>query len=118
MSSLADEELVFELKQSRDRISEHTGRPCRHLAYPFGSPQSIGSRAPAMAQQFYDSAVTMDLGHVDFADPWLLPRLPLYPENSKRFAQLKILLKCNLINRPRSEHAGHESTAAQAALLK
>jgi peptidoglycan/xylan/chitin deacetylase (PgdA/CDA1 family) len=95
MSSLNEEELAFEMKHSRDVVAEHTGRPCRHLAYPFGSPQSIGTRAVATARQFYDSATTMSLGGVDYANPWLLPRIPLYPENSTRLARLKVLLKCS-----------------------
>ena len=105
MSSLTDEELLFEMKHSRDLVSERSARPCRHLAYPFGSWQSIGTRAAAAAQRFYDSAVTMDLGHVESASPWLLPRIPLYPENSRRMAHLKILLKCNPLHRPKVEFA-------------
>ena len=93
MSSLTGEEVALEMKRSRDTVTEHTGRECRHLAYPFGNWQSIGARAVATAARFYDSAVTMSLGHVDFAHPWLLPRIPLYPENSTLFARLKILLK-------------------------
>ncbi|HEV2201984.1 MAG TPA: polysaccharide deacetylase family protein [Bryobacteraceae bacterium] len=104
MSSLTEEELVFEMRHSRDRVAEHTGRPCRHLAYPFGSPPSIGAQAAATAAQFYDSAVTMSLGHVGSANPWLLPRIPLYPENSLRFARLKILLKCRTFG-PAEGHA-------------
>jgi peptidoglycan/xylan/chitin deacetylase (PgdA/CDA1 family) len=101
MSSLSEEELAFEMKHSRDVIAEHTARPCRHLAYPFGGPQSIGLRAPAVAQRFYDSAATMTPGHVANANPWLLPRIPLYPENSTRFAQLKVFLKCGAIRPPK-----------------
>jgi peptidoglycan/xylan/chitin deacetylase (PgdA/CDA1 family) len=97
MSSLTEDELVFEMKRSRDLVTEHTGRPCRHLAYPFGSWQSIGVRAAAAAERWYDSAVTMSLGPVDFANPWLLPRIPLYPENSTLVARMKILLKCNIL---------------------
>jgi len=52
MSSLTDDELIFEMKNSRDSISEHTGRVCRHLAYPFGSSASIGPRAPASLNVF------------------------------------------------------------------
>lgn len=99
MSALTEEELEFEMKHSRDKVAEHTGRPCRHLAYPFGSPQSIGARAATLANRFYDSAVTMSLGHVDSADPWLLPRIPLYPTNSNLLVRLKVLLKCNEIGR-------------------
>jgi peptidoglycan/xylan/chitin deacetylase (PgdA/CDA1 family) len=92
MSTLTDEELAFEMKTSRDLVAEHTGLPCRHLAYPFGNPLSIGERAAAMAERFYDSAVTMTRGHVDSANPWLLPRIPLYPKNSNLVARLKIFL--------------------------
>ncbi len=105
MSSLTEEELVFEMKHSRDLVTEHTGRPCRHLAYPFGSRQSIGTRAASTAERFYDSAVTMNLGHVDFANPWLLPRIPLYPKNSILFARLKILLKCGAVSSVKSDRA-------------
>jgi peptidoglycan/xylan/chitin deacetylase (PgdA/CDA1 family) len=106
MSALTDQELIFELKHSRDTVASHTGRPCRHLAYPFGSDQSIGSRASVMAQQFYDSAVTMSLGGVDQANPWLLPRIPLYPENSTRLAKVKVLMKCTHIRRPSPTSSG------------
>lgn len=105
MSSLTEDELVFEMKHSRDLVTEHTGRRCRHLAYPFGSWQSIGVRAAAAAEHWYDSAVTMSLGPVDLANPWLLPRIPLYPENSTRFAQLKILLKCSTLSPLKPERA-------------
>jgi len=101
MSSLTGEEIEFEMKRSRDTITEHTGRECRHLAYPFGNGRSIGPRAVAMAARFYDSAVTMSQGNVDCAHPWLLPRIPLYPENSNLFARLKILLKCSSLTAPR-----------------
>jgi peptidoglycan/xylan/chitin deacetylase (PgdA/CDA1 family) len=100
MSSLTDEELAFEMKYSRDVVSEHCRRQCRHLAYPFGSLSSIGPRAAAAAERFYDSAATMVLGHVDDANPWLLPRIPLYPENSTFRARAKILLKCSVAGRP------------------
>jgi peptidoglycan/xylan/chitin deacetylase (PgdA/CDA1 family) len=102
MSALSAEDLEFELRHSRDLVAKYTGRPCRHLAYPFGSPQSIGKRAAKEAARFYDSATTMSLGHVDSANPWLLPRIPLYPENSTLFARVKILLKCSTITVPKS----------------
>jgi peptidoglycan/xylan/chitin deacetylase (PgdA/CDA1 family) len=102
MSALSDDELALEMKRSRDRVSDHTGRSCRHLAYPFGGSQSIGALAPVIARRFYDSAVTMSLGHVDAADPWLLPRIPLYPENSVLLARLKVALRCSRLGGGRS----------------
>jgi|SRR5665213_402362 len=91
MSALTDSELEAEMKHSRDLIASYTGRACRHFAYPFGSDRSIGPRAVSAAQRFYDSAVTMSLGNVDFAHPWLLPRIPLYTANHGWFARLKLL---------------------------
>jgi peptidoglycan/xylan/chitin deacetylase (PgdA/CDA1 family) len=96
MSALTEDELVFEMKHSRDVVSERCGSACRHLAYPFGSPLSIGARAAAMASRFYDSAVTMSAGGAgDGALPWLLPRIPLYASNSKMAAWLKTHLLCS-----------------------
>jgi peptidoglycan/xylan/chitin deacetylase (PgdA/CDA1 family) len=106
MSTLTDEELIFEMKYSRDLVSRHTGRPCRHLAYPFGSKRSIGPRAALIARQFYDSAATMTLGSVESANPWLLPRIPLYPENPTWYVNLKILLKCSRLQGLLSAHGG------------
>jgi len=113
MSALSDDVLALELKRSRDTISEHTCRPCRHLAYPFGSSMSIGTVAPALAQTFYDSAVTMDLGHVDAANPWLLPRIPLYAQNSSSVARLKVVLKCSRLAGFRARHELDPETSSR-----
>lgn len=94
VSALSGPELEKELRQSRERIEEHTGRPCRHFCYPFGSAEAIGAQAPRVARQFYDSAVTLSMGPVEAADPWLLPRIPFYEKNSLTFARLKVALKC------------------------
>ena len=105
MSALLERDLAYEMKRSRDIISEHTSRECRHLAYPFGSDQSIGTLAPQLARQYYDSAATMSLGSVRGANPWLLPRIPLYPQNSHAKARLKVLLKCGKWTSRRSDAA-------------
>src|SRR5260370_42709380 len=57
MSTFTEEEIIFEMKHSRDVVTEHTGRPCRHLAYPFGSRQSIGARSAAKGKRFSNSAI-------------------------------------------------------------
>ena len=117
MSTLTDQELIFEMKHSRDLISHHTRRACRHLAYPFGSSRSIGQRASLIAQKLYDSAATMTLGSVDSAHPWLLPRIPLYPENPPWYANLKILLKCGWVNGLLGARGGDLSIAETAVSL-
>lgn len=97
VSALSEEEIIFEMCHSRDVVSQRTGRPCRHLAYPYGSPRSIGPLAPRVAARFYDSAATMVMGSVDGADPFLLPRIPLYESTSRRKARLKLLLNCRAL---------------------
>jgi peptidoglycan/xylan/chitin deacetylase (PgdA/CDA1 family) len=95
MSALTDEELVAEMKHSRDVVTGQSGSPCRHLAYPFGSPMSIGNHAVAVAERFYDSAATMTMRGAAHAHPWLLPRIPLYANNSMLLAWTKTLLRYN-----------------------
>ena len=97
MCALSEQELEFELKLSRDLISEHTGRLCRHLAYPFGSRRSIGSLVPVYAKKFYSSATTMILGPVTNANHWFLPRIPIYARNSPVFATAKVILSGNTL---------------------
>ena len=94
MSALTLQELNHEMAFSRDLIARYTGRPCCHLAYPFGSPRGIGPYAAETARKYYDSAATLTLGTIDSCNFWLLPRIPLYPRNSRLFARLKVLLKC------------------------
>ena len=95
MSALTEEEIAAEMALSQKAIEEHTNRPCRHLCYPFGSPESIGTLAPELARRYYDSAATMRLGSADHSDLWRLRRIPLYPENSLPGAWMKVWLSCS-----------------------
>lgn len=36
LSAVSDDELAWELRESRERIESQIGRPCRFLAYPYG----------------------------------------------------------------------------------
>jgi peptidoglycan/xylan/chitin deacetylase (PgdA/CDA1 family) len=92
MSGLSEEELDFEMRHSRETLEAHTGRPCRHLCYPFGSDLSIGAIAPKLARRYYDSALTTSRGSLDRADAWMLPRIALYPTTSRLCALTKIIL--------------------------
>jgi len=91
VSALNGTELEREFHESREVIAQHTGRECRHFCYPYGSPESIGADAPAMAARFYRSAATMCRGHLNGAEPYLLPRIPLYQRDTPALARLKVL---------------------------
>jgi len=90
-AALAPDQLDRELRESQERVQAHTGRPCRHFAYPFGSPQSIGPVAPRLAARYYDSAMTLSRGRLRNRNPFLLPRIPFYAHDSGARAQLKVL---------------------------
>src|SRR5712691_223386 len=90
-AALSPDQLDRELRESQARIQAHTGRPCRHFAYPFGSPESIGPVAPSLVARHYDSAVTMSRGRLRNRNPFLLPRIPLYARDSTARARLKVL---------------------------
>jgi peptidoglycan/xylan/chitin deacetylase (PgdA/CDA1 family) len=91
VSVLPVDDLEQELKDSRDRIVEHSNRPCRHFCYPFGGPESIGHRAAAVVERFYDSAVTLTRGRLNGRNPYLLPRIPVYERDTASVARLKTL---------------------------
>jgi peptidoglycan/xylan/chitin deacetylase (PgdA/CDA1 family) len=84
-------ELEREYRESRDKIQEHTGLPCEHFCYPFGGSQSIGTTAPTVAAQFYKSAVTGARGRLRDMQPFLVPRIPVYPKDDGAVARLKVL---------------------------
>jgi peptidoglycan/xylan/chitin deacetylase (PgdA/CDA1 family) len=90
-TALPPDQLDRELRESQERIQVHTGRPCCHFAYPFGSPESIGPVAPRLVARYYDSALTMSRGRVRDRNPFLLPRIPLYEGDSAARARLKVL---------------------------
>jgi peptidoglycan/xylan/chitin deacetylase (PgdA/CDA1 family) len=93
VSGLPIRELDRELRESRDRIAEHTGRPCRYFCYPYGGEISIGREAPARVARYYSAAVTMTRGRLGGADPVLLPRIPLYSRDSGAVARLKVVTR-------------------------
>ena len=93
VSALSPNQLDAELRDSARRITLHTNRPCRHFCYPFGSPESIGSTAPRAVARHYDSAVTMSRGRLHHRSVFLLPRIPLYTEDTRAVARLKILTR-------------------------
>ncbi len=91
VSGLDDDALDRELRASQERIVAYTSRPCRHFCYPYGSPESIGPRAPAIVAKYYDSATTLLRGRLRRRAATLLPRIPIYAQDDPDVVRLKIL---------------------------
>ena len=92
MSGLSENEIEDEMIKSKEIIEQHTGRKVHSFCYPYGGATSIGEYAPKMAAKYYDSAVTLMRGRLKKNNPFYLPRIDLYEEDSVGFIRLKVIL--------------------------
>jgi hypothetical protein len=79
---------MFEMKHSRDLVTEHTGR-CRIWLTPLKLAEHRD--AAAAAERFYDRAT---MSSIWIREPWL-HRDSSLSRKLTLFARLKILLKCS-----------------------
>lgn len=86
LRELSDTELERELVNSRTRIEEELGRPCRLLAYPYGEHDT---RVHAAARRSgYAAAFGLAAG-TERTNPYALPRTDLYRRDSLVRATMK-----------------------------
>jgi peptidoglycan/xylan/chitin deacetylase (PgdA/CDA1 family) len=78
LTGLADSELAAELGDSRRRIEDELGRPCRYLAYPFGEQDA---RVRAAAREAGYTAAFALAGGPRPVDDYALPRIGLFPHD-------------------------------------
>ncbi len=74
LGQLDDRDLSEELVRSREECEQQVQRPCRSLAYPFGSTDLRVVAASRDAG--YDSGVVVGAGRLG-ADPMRVPRIPV-----------------------------------------
>jgi peptidoglycan/xylan/chitin deacetylase (PgdA/CDA1 family) len=78
LAELESGEVRRQLSESKNRIEEKTGRPCRHFACPFGIPgrDFVADRDPALARDMgFDSFLTNRRGPTRQGNsPWDLRR--------------------------------------------
>lgn len=81
LAKLPLERARAEMVQSRQRIEDELGRPCRHFCYPYGDEASAGSREFDLARDLgFATAVTMQKSLIEprhAAMPTALPRCSL-----------------------------------------
>jgi peptidoglycan/xylan/chitin deacetylase (PgdA/CDA1 family) len=86
LPQLSDEELGRELGESRARVEDELGRPCRLLAYPYGEHDA---RVQSAARRSgYDAAFALWAGSSP-ANVYALPRIDFYRRDSLLRATLK-----------------------------
>jgi peptidoglycan/xylan/chitin deacetylase (PgdA/CDA1 family) len=91
---LSDAEIEEELADSRARLEDGLGRPCRFLAYPFGEHDE---RVRAAARRVgYAAAFALAATATGSDDPYALPRVDLYRKDTT----LSTALKTSFLRRP------------------
>ena len=89
LTRLSDTELDRELQDSRSRLEEKLGRPCRFLAYPYGENDARVRAAAARAG--YEASFALRESFVA-PDLFALPRVDLYRKDTPLRAWLKTSL--------------------------
>lgn len=80
LAKLADGDLDYDLAASRAELEHAMGRPCLHLAYPYGNNQAAGPREyQSAARAGYHTAVTGNRGLVFGSHSTRLTALPRIP---------------------------------------
>ena len=92
VSCLSENEIEEEMIKSKKIIEQHTETKVHSFCYPYGAKKSIGKYAPKIAAKHYDSAVTLMRGRLKKNNPFYLPRIDLYSEDSAGFVRLKVIL--------------------------
>jgi peptidoglycan/xylan/chitin deacetylase (PgdA/CDA1 family) len=87
LPELSDEELRRELTESRQRLEDELGRPCKYLAYPFGE-QDARVRAAARAAGYAASFVQASRLHT--GDRQAVFRVSIYRRDSLQRVSLKM----------------------------
>ena len=87
LSRLGDDELERELVESRRRIEDELGRPCRSLAYPYGDHDDRVVRAAGAAG--YEAACTVPR-RLTRPAPLAWPRVGVYHGNGSLAFRVKV----------------------------
>jgi len=90
LTQLDDRELARELTESRKRMEDELGRPCRYLAYPYGDEDVRVRAAAARAGYRAAFALRADPGT---RDPFQVPRLGLWRHDGMLRGGVKIALR-------------------------
>jgi peptidoglycan/xylan/chitin deacetylase (PgdA/CDA1 family) len=76
LTTLQDDQLEFELRESRRQLEEKLDRPVPYFCYPNGA---LDTRVHGLVQKYYEAAVSTESGIIGrnlSADRHRLPRIP------------------------------------------
>ncbi len=105
-ASLTAEELEQELQESTEYLASVANIKPRHLAYPYGSPDTVTEREFRIAQQRFTTAVTTQHGClVKSEQSYLsLPRIPVFPTDTENSMKCKLSGLTTMLAKFRKKH--------------
>jgi len=92
VSSLNEKEIEDEMVNSKNLIERYTNQKVHSFCYPYGNEKSIGKLAPKIAPKYFDSGTTLIRGRIKNSDPFYLPRIDLYENDTPHAVRLKVIL--------------------------
>jgi peptidoglycan/xylan/chitin deacetylase (PgdA/CDA1 family) len=95
LPKLSDAEIDRELQDSRERIADELGRPCRYLAYPFGEHNARVRAGAERAGYEVAHSLASRTARAE-ANRFAVPRIDLY----RKDAVLVTTLKTSILRRP------------------
>jgi peptidoglycan/xylan/chitin deacetylase (PgdA/CDA1 family) len=84
---LPQPEVERELRESKERIEAEIGRPCRHVAYPYGEHDAHVRRAAEAAG--FEAAFGQDPRPASWSDRYQIPRVPVWRGEGPRLIAFK-----------------------------
>jgi peptidoglycan/xylan/chitin deacetylase (PgdA/CDA1 family) len=87
LARLTSAELQRELRESKERIETEIGRPCLHLAYPYGEHSADIRRAAEAAG--FAAAFGQDPRPATWSNRYQLPRVPVWRGEGPRMIAFK-----------------------------
>ncbi|MFH1982568.1 MAG: polysaccharide deacetylase family protein [Pseudomonadota bacterium] len=92
LSDLSGDAAAREIRLSKTRIEEETGRRVRHFSYPYGSLNNFGARdIEIVSRSGFQTAVTGQCEHVSAGHGrYQLPRIPILDKDGPRRLEAKL----------------------------
>ena len=88
----SDEEMHFELGQSKKYLENLLGQSMNIFCYPYGANKIIGN-SPQIVPDYYTYAVTLEKGNAYNKNKTLIPRVGIYEGDSKQTIFTKITIQ-------------------------
>lgn len=96
LSRITDDDVLFEMKESRRVIESHIQKKVQHFAYPYGGPNEVGQREYELGKGCHFRSMTtmrhanIMMGHRNYLE--CLPRVGVYEFQQDNLPDVKLIV--------------------------